>query len=266
MLTVDTASPDPASEPTCSERRLAANRENAQLSTGPRTEAGKAVSSLNAVKTGLTGQAVLFTDAEEARAYEAHLERVFARWQPKGDREHTLVQALADTQWRLNSIPGLESAFRALAQGRGATLLTHPDPAIARVLLQAQTEVAEAKALRNVRLQESRLLRRYERDEEELKKLQYKRFSLEEQQARLKRARQLQEEQERQRQEEEQRRHERAQKRAERKQAREAAQTAETQAQPVLLDAHGFEFSTGTEPDPTDLTTHHQSAEGNRFV
>jgi membrane-bound lytic murein transglycosylase len=141
---------------------------------------------------------------------------------------------LADTQWRLNSIPGLESALRVLAQARGTQILSHPDPTIQNLLLKAQAEVAEAKAIKNIRLQESRLLRRYERDEEELKKLRNKRFAQEEAQQRAEREQQR-------REEEEQCRRERAQKRAERKQAREAA---ETKAQPVLLEAHGFEFST----------------------
>ena len=43
-----------------SERRLAVNRANAQLSAGPRTPEGKAKSSLNAVKTGLCGRTVLW--------------------------------------------------------------------------------------------------------------------------------------------------------------------------------------------------------------
>jgi hypothetical protein len=90
MLLDTIATPDLASESALSERHLAAH---AQLSTGPRTEEGKAVSSLNAVKTGLTGQAVLLTDEEEARQYQAHLQRVCARWEPVGDREHTLVQS-----------------------------------------------------------------------------------------------------------------------------------------------------------------------------
>ena len=39
--------------------------------------------------------------------------------------EHALVQALADTQWRLELIPGLESALYAQARLRGEPLLTH---------------------------------------------------------------------------------------------------------------------------------------------
>ena len=41
-----------------SEARLAANRANAHLSTGPTTPEGKGKASLNAVKTALTGRTV----------------------------------------------------------------------------------------------------------------------------------------------------------------------------------------------------------------
>jgi hypothetical protein len=51
----DGADPSPA----ISASQLAANRANAQLSSGPQTPEGKAKSCLNAVKTGLTGRTVL---------------------------------------------------------------------------------------------------------------------------------------------------------------------------------------------------------------
>src|SRR4051794_27565853 len=95
------------------ERRLAANRANAQLSTGPKTTEGKAASSLNAVRTGLTGRTVLLA-TEDAAAYEAHIERFRREWQPVGDEETRLVQNLADTQWRLDRIPNLETGLFAL--------------------------------------------------------------------------------------------------------------------------------------------------------
>ncbi len=44
---------------TVSDAQLAANRANAQLSTGPRSQTGLTASALNAVKTGLTGRTVL---------------------------------------------------------------------------------------------------------------------------------------------------------------------------------------------------------------
>ena len=39
--------------------QVTANRANSLLSTGPKTEAGKARSATNALKTGLTGRTVL---------------------------------------------------------------------------------------------------------------------------------------------------------------------------------------------------------------
>ncbi|MBV9033233.1 MAG: hypothetical protein JO182_01970 [Acidobacteriaceae bacterium] len=230
-----------------SERRLAANRANAQRSTGPRTEAGKAVSSLNAVKTGLCGRAVLLADEEEAEAYREHGERVYTWWKPANVEEHALVQALADTQWRLESIPGLESALYAQARLRGEPVLQHPDPVAQRLLLQAQAEIAEAKALKNLRLHERRLQRQYEKDKAELNDLVHQRWE---------RERRQQEAEAQQQQEEaaQQRRQEQAQKRAERRKAREEA----------AQQGNGFEFTDLTHPDDKALVQDKENATPSR--
>ena len=52
--------------------RLAANRANAQRSTGPTSPTGKATSSKNALKTALTGRTVLLPE-DDAERYERHL-------------------------------------------------------------------------------------------------------------------------------------------------------------------------------------------------
>src|SRR5438309_252597 len=93
--------------------QIAANRANSQLSTGPTSEAGKTRSSLNAVKTGLTGRTVLLP-GEDAEQYKALVARYMTDFQPVGDQECILVQSLADTQWRLLRIPCLESGIYAL--------------------------------------------------------------------------------------------------------------------------------------------------------
>ena len=128
---------------------------------------------------GLTGRTVLLP-SDDAAAYQAHIEHFFTRFQPESDREQELTQSLADTQWRLNAIPGLESALYALARERGVTVLTHEDPLVCRLLLMGQAEIAEAKALRNLRLHERRLQRLYERHEAELETLRRERFQEEE--------------------------------------------------------------------------------------
>ncbi|MBV9758921.1 MAG: hypothetical protein JO340_00005, partial [Acidobacteriaceae bacterium] len=95
--------------------QIAANQKNAQFSTGPTSPEGKATSSLNAVKTGLTGRTVLLP-GDDAAAYEAHVQGFFNRLQPVGDQESNLVQSLADTQWRLLRIPALEFGIFALGR------------------------------------------------------------------------------------------------------------------------------------------------------
>src|SRR5581483_3347145 len=93
--------------------QIAANQKNVQLSTGPTSGAGKSKSSLNAVKTGLTGRTVLLP-SEDAAAYQGHIDRIFAQWEPYDDTERALIQTLADTEWRLLRIPSLEAGIYAL--------------------------------------------------------------------------------------------------------------------------------------------------------
>ena len=158
-----------------SERRLAANRANAQFSTGPITPEGKAVSSLNAVKSGLTGRAVLLP-SEDVDAYKAHIARYQGEFQPVGERETHLVQSLADTQWRLNRIPNLEAGLFALGRLRYADLFAaESNPQIRAALLDAHILMTEAKHFKNLHLQESRLRRQYRQDAQELQECQKQR-------------------------------------------------------------------------------------------
>jgi len=74
-----------------SERKLAANRANAQLSTGPRTPEGKARSSRNALKHGLLSSQILL-EHESAEELEALREGLYEELQPIGALEETLVE------------------------------------------------------------------------------------------------------------------------------------------------------------------------------
>ena len=94
--------------------QIHANQANARLSTGPKTSDGKAKSSLNAVKTGLTGRTVLLP-GDDAAKYEQHVQRFFKKYKPTED-ENALVQAIADTEWRLLRIPSLETGIYAIGR------------------------------------------------------------------------------------------------------------------------------------------------------
>ncbi|MBV9498362.1 MAG: hypothetical protein JO138_03210 [Acidobacteriaceae bacterium] len=154
--------------------QIAANQKNAQLSTGPTSETGKTKSSLNAVKTGLTGRTVLLP-SDDAEAYQKHVAGFFEHWKPAGDNERNLVQSLADTEWRLLRIPALEMGIYAIGRLEFASEFANEDQAVRKHLIEAKVFLAYRKDLNNLSIQESRLRRQRERDTETLKELQHQR-------------------------------------------------------------------------------------------
>ena len=88
--------------------RLAANAANAQLSTGPRTPEGKARSSQNARKHGLTARHFVVTEdeREEFDEFLAEYEETVA---PDGPVEATLFQEMTVAAWNLRRIRRLEA-------------------------------------------------------------------------------------------------------------------------------------------------------------
>jgi len=93
-----------------SEQQTQANRRNAQLNSGPRTAAGKAASSNNALTHFLsTNRTVLPSEnLQDFRNLLADLEREF---EPKTAWQRSLVRQLADTEWRLRRVPDLEAGL-----------------------------------------------------------------------------------------------------------------------------------------------------------
>ena len=158
--------------------QLAAHRANAQLSTGPATAEGRGKSSLNAVKTALTGRTVLLT-SDDAAAYEAHLHAYIDDFHPVGARESDLVQSIADTAWRLKRIPCLEAAIFAEGHIEFAAAFSDHAAELRPGMIEVQTFIKYEKQLRNLQLQESRLARRREKELAELRQLQQERRSRE---------------------------------------------------------------------------------------
>ena len=148
-----------------------ANRRNAQLSPGPTSETGKQKSSLNAVKTGLTGRTVLLP-GDDAALYETHISKFFDRLQPVGDQEQNLVQSLADTEWRLLRIPSLEMGIYALGRLEFAELFPKEEEAVRQQLIETKVFLTYQRQLNNLSVQENRLRRQREKDTAALRELQ----------------------------------------------------------------------------------------------
>jgi CRISPR/Cas system CSM-associated protein Csm2 small subunit len=151
--------------------QVSANQSNAQLSTGPTTDAGKAKVSLNAVKTGLTGRTVLLPsdDAAEYQEFCAAYEKEFA---PVGQREADLAQSIVDTLWRLRRIPALEMAIYSKARCIDfVDAFQEFDPAVRAAMIDLQAALTYEKQLKNLHLQEARLRRFYEKTLAELRQI-----------------------------------------------------------------------------------------------
>src|SRR5215467_7961 len=155
--------------------QAAASRTNGALSHGPTSETGKATSSLNALKTGLTGRTVLLP-SEDAALYEAHLTRFREQYKPVGDQELALVQSLADTEWRLARIPSLEMGIFALGRMEFADLFPEYDQDSRKVLIEAKTYLAYQRQFNNLSIQEGRLRRQADKDLAALQALQQPRI------------------------------------------------------------------------------------------
>lgn len=90
------------------EAELAARRANAQKSTGPKTAEGKRRSSQNARRHGLFGQTALL-DSESPDDFVALRDAYLAEFDPQGPAETHLVMEMANAQWRLRRVRGIEA-------------------------------------------------------------------------------------------------------------------------------------------------------------
>ena len=140
--------------------RASINRANAQLSTGPRTDAGKRRSSLNALRHGLTSQAVVLP-SEDLAAYRRHIDSFLNEYKPQSATERHYVHTLADTAWRMNRIVILENNLLALGLIENADKINTADPEIHSALTMATSLDDQTRALATLSLHESRLSRQF---------------------------------------------------------------------------------------------------------
>jgi hypothetical protein len=147
------------------------NQANAQHSTGPKSVEGKRKSSLNALRHGLTGQIVVMP-TEDLQAYQRHLESFTAEYNPQGPTEAHLVQALADTSWRLNRVAALETNVLTLGLASASGPLLSAPQQIQDALAIAAALESQAKALSSLSMHSQRLSRQFERTIDKLQDLQ----------------------------------------------------------------------------------------------
>lgn len=90
--------------------QLKANRANARRSTGPKTVSGKAQSSMNACKHGLTAKTVVI-EGEDPAQFDSLRKAFEEEFEPRSLMERELVERIAGIVWRLRRIPKFEAAL-----------------------------------------------------------------------------------------------------------------------------------------------------------
>ncbi|MCC6393715.1 MAG: hypothetical protein IT167_24165 [Bryobacterales bacterium] len=108
-----------------SRSRAQINRENAQKSTGPKTEAGKAASSRNALKEGFSASFAIVAP-EDRQCHDEFLVNLREELQPQGVQEEDLFRRISLASWNLRRI---EKLTLALYEEQGLDPLASDDPA-----------------------------------------------------------------------------------------------------------------------------------------
>ena len=131
-----------------SDARIAANRANAQKSTGPKTAEGKERSRCNAVKHGLTGEGVALC-SEDAAEIERRFLGLQAEFRPRTEGGRTLVKRVAMLSVRLErsavheaaaisknvraAVSDFDEARETAVDELFASLAENPGPALRRL-------------------------------------------------------------------------------------------------------------------------------------
>ena len=118
-------------------RQIESNRRNAQRSTGPKTQNGKARSSQNAVRHGLTAETVI-GQLEDPADYRAFEQAVTTAYDAETAVERELVLRLASLLWRLRRATSVETGLLQIQYEAS----TAPDPELQKLPEEA-VEVIE---------------------------------------------------------------------------------------------------------------------------
>ena len=107
--------------PLTTEERAEINRQNARKSTGPKTEAGKAISRGNALKHGLAATTIDPVDVpgEPPGAYQARLNAWIDDLNPRNVLELSMIQRACRASWKLDRCARYEDAAAALREALG---------------------------------------------------------------------------------------------------------------------------------------------------
>ena len=90
-------------------KQINANKKNALLSKGPKTDLGKLNSSKNSLKHGLTAKQLVI--GEDLNEFEKYRDHMIEELKPEGILEEQVVFKIIDVGFRLRRIGGIEAGI-----------------------------------------------------------------------------------------------------------------------------------------------------------
>ncbi len=140
------------------EAQIRANQRNAQKSTGPRTNEGKAAVSQNAVQHGLSTRQTIISSESQAD-FDLYRERMLSELAPASPMESMLAERIVSLSWRLKrtgriqnqTIDALntDNTFGPLAKLKQSLLFKNHDQSQARPSIPAANLVLGRMAIKD---------------------------------------------------------------------------------------------------------------------
>jgi hypothetical protein len=154
--------------------QYAANRLNAEKSKGATSPQGKARSSMNALRHGLTARVVVLP-SEDMDAYQAFSKEIVDSLDAQTPVERQFAQTVADNQWRINRIRSIEDGMLGMGHFEAAGNIDVGHPQIHAALTAARAFRDDSKSFVNLSIYEQRLHRSMKESLRQLKELQAER-------------------------------------------------------------------------------------------
>jgi hypothetical protein len=154
--------------------QYAANRLNAEKSKGATSPQGKARSSMNALRHGLTARVVVLP-SEDMDAYQAFSKEIVDSLDAQTPVERQFAQTVADNQWRINRIRSIEDGMLGMGHFEAAGDFDCPSPEIHSAMTAARAFRDDSKSFVNLSIYEQRLHRSMKESLRQLRELQTER-------------------------------------------------------------------------------------------
>jgi hypothetical protein len=153
------------------------NDESAKHASSPptgRTPEGKARSSMNALRHGLTARVVVLP-TEDMDAYQAFSREIVDSLDAQTPVERQFAQTVADNQWRINRIRSIEDGMLGMGHFEPAGDFDCPSSEIHSAMTAARAFRNDSKSFVNLSIYEQRLHRSMKEALRQLRELQTER-------------------------------------------------------------------------------------------